>query len=459
MKIQTINPATEEILKQYHELRFDQILPIIEAGHQQFLHWQTTSFELREKVILNLSELLAQEKEPLAKIATQTMGKPITLAIAEIEKCIWMCRHYAVAARTYLQGRSIDTGSKKTRVCYQPLGVIFAIMPWNFPFWQVFRAAIPTIMAGNAVILKHAPNVVEVGDCIEKLFLEAGFPEAVLQHVIIHNDVVAKAIAHEKIVGVTLTGSRKAGATVAAIAASHLKKAVLELGGNDPYLILEDADLNQAAKAIVKSRLANCGQVCIAAKRVIVVASVHDALVEKIQEQMKMYLMGDPTSSETLLGPMAREDLRQTLHRQVSETLALGAQCLEGGKIPTRKGFYYPPTLLIKVAPGMPAFEEELFGPVISIIQVKDEAQAIQWANQSEFGLGAAIFTRDINRGEHLAKDAIQAGTCFINGVVSSDPRVPFGGIKQSGFGRELSKEGILEFVNTKTVSINNEDL
>ncbi|MBA4696274.1 MAG: NAD-dependent succinate-semialdehyde dehydrogenase [Legionella sp.] len=459
MKIKTINPATEEILKEYSFLAKSQVMPLVEKAHQRFLQWQHVPMEKREQCFLKLIQLLIQEKHDLAKIITKTMGKPFTYALAEIEKCEWICRHYAQEAKHYLSGRLIPTEMKITRVCYQPIGVIFAIMPWNFPFWQVFRAAVPTIIAGNTFLLKHAPNVVEVGCRIEALFLEAGFPPQVLQHIIIDNDVAADVVAHDRVAAVTLTGSKKAGSIVASNAARHLKKAVLELGGNDPYLVLEDADVELAAKAIVKSRLANCGQVCIAAKRVLAVASVHDALVEKIQQEMKAYQMGDPSLDDTRLGPMARADLRDTLHQQVSKSVGLGAQLLEGGEIPSLKGFYYPPTLLVKVHPGMPAFEEELFGPVISVIAVEDEAEAVRLANQSDYGLGAAIFTRDLKRGEYLAEVAIQTGSCFVNAVVSSDPRVPFGGIKQSGFGRELSKEGILEFVNTKTISINNEDL
>lgn len=382
------------------------------------------------------------------------MGKPISAGQAEIEKCAWACEHYVEQTEAYLQPKIIQTEMKKTMVCYEPMGLIFAIMPWNFPFWQVFRFAAAMLMAGNGVILKHAPITTGSGFAIVNLLLEAGFPEHLFQQLVLDNELAAKVIANEKIIGVTLTGSERAGRVVAAEAGRHLKKVVLELGGNDPYLVLEDANLDLAAQMIVKSRLNNCGQVCIAAKRIIAVEAIADRLVDKIKTEMKSYRMGDPLAEKTNLGPMARADLRQTLHEQVLKSVSLGARLVVGGEIPQGTGFYYPPTLLLDVYKGMPAFDEELFGPVIAIIRVEDEVQAIELANQSQYGLGAAVFTQDLVRGERIARHELEVGVCFVNANVTSDPRVPFGGIKHSGYGRELSREGILEFLNTKTVAI-----
>ncbi|WP_044011857.1 NAD-dependent succinate-semialdehyde dehydrogenase [Legionella massiliensis] len=454
MIIRTVNPSTEAVLNEYVMMNDNEVAAHIDAAHLTFRVWRKTNFSQRKQAMLKLAGLLLEKKKDFAILIAQEMGKPIASGQAEVEKCARLCEHYAEKAESYLQSRTIETEMKKTMVCYQPLGVIFAIMPWNFPFWQVFRFAVPTLMAGNAAILKHAPVSTGTGNVIAELFLEAGFPEHLFQHFIVDNDLAAKVIANPHIAAVTLTGSERAGAIVAANAASYLKKAILELGGNDPYLVLEDADLDLAASCIVQSRLNNCGQVCIAAKRIIAVKSVRDVLIEKIQALMANYRMGDPLNANTNLGPMARDDLRKTLHDQVVKSIRLGADLIVGGEIPKGKGYYYPPTLLTNVRRGMPAFDEELFGPVIAVITANDESQAIQFANQSNYGLGAAVFTRDLARGEYIAQHEIEAGACFVNAFVASDPRVPFGGIKRSGYGRELSREGILEFVNTKTVAV-----
>jgi succinate-semialdehyde dehydrogenase / glutarate-semialdehyde dehydrogenase len=455
MMIRTINPATEAILNEYTLMSENQISALIEASHLTYSVWRKTTFLQRKQLMSTLAKLLLEKKDDFALLMANEMGKPVSFGEAEIKKCAWVCEHFADNTESYLQPRIVHTELKKIMVCYQPLGVIFAIMPWNFPFWQVFRCAAPTLMAGNAVILKHAPNSTGTGNAIAELFLEAGFPEHLFQHFILNNDLAAKVIANENIAAVTLTGSERAGSIVAANAASYLKKAVLELGGSDPYVVLGDADLNHAAKCIVSSRLNNCGQSCIAAKRIIVIKSIYEDLINEIKMLMGNYKMGDPLDSNTNLGPMAREDLRKNLHEQVLKSVKLGAKLIVGGNIPNRHGFYYPPTLLIDVQKGMPAFDEELFGPVIAIIAADDEAEAIQLANQSPYGLGAAVFTQNLARGEEIARYEIEAGSCFVNDFVVSDPRVPFGGIKHSGFGRELSREGMLEFVNTKTVAIN----
>jgi succinate-semialdehyde dehydrogenase/glutarate-semialdehyde dehydrogenase len=454
MQIETVNPATEMVLNSYAMLTSQQIDTKITAAHATYLSWRKEHFSHRKQLMLQIAKLLRKHQNEYAILMAQEMGKPIAAGKGEIEKCAWVCEHYAHEAEHYLASRNITTEMKKTTVSHHPIGIIFAIMPWNYPFWQVFRFAAPTIMAGNAAILKHAPISTGTGNTIEALFLEAGFPEHLFQHFVLDNDSAANVIAHQKIAAVTLTGSERAGSAVAANASSHLKKAVLELGGNDAYIVLEDADLDLAAKSIITSRFSNTGQACIAAKRIIAIKSIIEELTQKLLEGSQTYQMGDPLQEDTNFGPMARKDLRDNLQKQVMNSRKQGAQVLIGGEIPQGKGFYYPPTILTNVKPGMPAFDEELFGPVISIIEAKDEAQAIQLANQSNYGLGGAVFTRDLARGEHIATYEIETGTCFVNGFVVSDPRVPFGGIKYSGYGRELSREGILEFVNTKTVGV-----
>lgn len=454
MRIQTINPATEEPINSYQCLNASAIEKKIHQGHSAYLEWKKTSFAKRQELMSKLGQMIKDKKDELAHLMCREMGKPISAGQLEIEKCAWLCDHYAQHAADYLAPRIIPTEMKLTKVCYTPLGIVFAIMPWNFPFWQVFRFAVPTIMAGNAAVLKHAPISTGTGERIQELFGEAGFPRHLMQNFIVDNEGAAQIIADPHIVAVTLTGSDRAGSAVAALAGQHIKKTVLELGGCDPYVVLADADLELAAQCIVTSRLNNSGQVCIAAKRIIVIKSVADKLIENIVRHMSTYVMGDPLDPKVNMGPLARNDLRETLNNQVEKSIKQGAKLLRGGIIPKGVGFYYPPTLLTQVKPGMPAFDEELFGPVISVITARDEQQAIAYANQGPYGLGAAVFTQNLEKGEYLATYEIEAGSCFVNAMVASDPRVPFGGIKQSGFGRELSKEGILEFVNTKTVSV-----
>lgn len=454
MIIQTVNPATEQILQSYDCMNEQEVDKKLSEAHEAYLEWKKTSFSKRKTLMLQLAQLLKTKTDELAHLMAIEMGKPIAAGSAEINKCVWLCEHYAKHAEEYLAPKVIQTEMKKAKVCYLPLGIVFAIMPWNFPFWQVFRFAVPTLMAGNVAVLKHAPISTGTGNKIEELFLEAGFPVHVFQHLIVDNDGAAKVIEHPYVIAVTLTGSGRAGSAVASHAGKFLKKSVLELGGSDPYLVLEDADLDLAARCIVNSRLNNSGQVCIAAKRIIVLKSVEKELTHKIMEQMAAFKMGSPLDSETKLGPLARSDLRENVHNQVEKSLKQGAKLLTGGIIPAGKGFYYPPTLLTQVTPGMSAFDEELFGPVIALITANNEKEGLAYANQSQYGLGAAVFTRDLERGEHIATYEIEAGACFVNAFVASDPRLPFGGIKESGYGRELSKEGILEFVNTKTIAV-----
>lgn len=454
MKISTINPATEEPLNTYEYLEQSVIDKKIQLGHEAYLQWRKTPPIQRQGFMLQLAHILEERKEALALLIAQEMGKPITAGKIEIEKCAWACEHFALNAEDYLAPRIVQTEMHVAKVCYVPAGLVFAVMPWNFPFWQVFRFAVPNVMAGNGAVIKHASISLGAGMMIEQLFKEAGFPTNLVQHLLVNSKNCGPIIENPHIIGVTLTGSDQAGRELAAQAGRCLKKSVLELGGSDPYVVLEDADLDLAAQCIVTSRLNNSGQVCIAAKRVIVHQQVAEELTNKIIHHMSLFKMGDPLDPKTNLGPLARHDLRETLKLQVEKSVKQGAKLLCGGIIPEGKGFFYPPTLLTQVTPGMPAFDDELFGPVIAVTIADTEQHAIDYANQSTFGLGAAVFTRNLVRGERIATQDIEAGVCFVNAFVATDPRLPFGGIKQSGYGRELSKEGILEFVNIKTIAI-----
>jgi succinate-semialdehyde dehydrogenase/glutarate-semialdehyde dehydrogenase len=382
------------------------------------------------------------------------MGKVLREGIAEIEKCAWVCEYYAENAESFLENEIIDSDFSSSYVSYQPIGTILAVMPWNFPFWQVFRFAAPTVMAGNTAVLKHASNVPGCALAIEDLFREAGFPENVFRTLLIGSNRVEAVIKHHAIKAVSLTGSTPAGKSVASVAGSVMKKCVLELGGSDPYLILEDADLVSAAKTCAAGRLVNAGQSCIGAKRFIVTEKVYPGFLEYFTQEMMKAEFGDPCEPEITMGPLARIDLRDELHRQVTDSVKMGAEVIIGGEKPNMKGAFYPPSILENVKPGMPAYDEELFGPVASVIRVKNETEAIRVANDSVFGLGAAVFTKDLKKGERIAETQLQAGCCFVNDFVKSDPRVPFGGIKESGFGRELSSHGIKEFMNVKTVVV-----
>jgi succinate-semialdehyde dehydrogenase / glutarate-semialdehyde dehydrogenase len=382
------------------------------------------------------------------------MGKPLRDAVAEVEKCALLCRYYADHAERQLapQPVSIPGSSAQAYVAFEPLGVILAVMPWNYPFWQAFRFLVPALMAGNGGILKHAPNVPGCADAIESVFHEAGVPVDLLRSVRVGHDAVRRIIHHPVIQAVSLTGSGRAGRVVAAEAGSALKKTLLELGGSDPFIVLDDADLDHAVQCGMTSRLMNAGQSCIAAKRFFLTPGIADAFEARLLEAMASAAWGDPMDPSTRIGPLAREDLRDALHAQVRESIAQGATCLLGGEIPDSAGWFYPPTVLSDVRPGMPAFEEELFGPVAALIRVRDADEAIAWANRSRYGLGASVFTQDRARGEELAHRELEAGLCFVNAVIRSDPRLPFGGVKESGYGRELAEFGIREFVNVKTV-------
>lgn len=452
--IKSINPATEEEIKSYDEMNPGEIEKIVSSADKTFNEWHRSSFSERSLKMKKAGEVLRKNSERYARLMTEEMGKPILQSRSEIEKCAWVCDYFADNGEEFLKDIIAKSDASKSFVSFQPLGVVLAVMPWNFPYWQVFRFAVPGLMAGNAGILKHASNVTGCALAIEEVFREASFPENLFRTLIISSKYMDKVIELEKIRAVTLTGSVPAGKAVAAKAGSLIKKTVLELGGSDPYIILEDADLNVAAETCVASRLINGGQSCIAAKRFIIVKKIYNEFRDLFVEKMKKKKMGDPFDESNDLGPQARDNLRDDLHKQVQASTRKGAKLLLGGKIPDMKGAYYPPTILENVHKGMPAYEEELFGPAASLIKADDEAEAIKIANDSSFGLGAAIFTSDLKKGEKIAREELNAGNCFVNSFVKSDPRLPFGGVKESGYGRELSIFGIHEFVNIKTVYI-----
>ena len=452
--LNTINPATEEICGRYPLMDKNEVETIIQHMHAAQVDWSQSPISLRQQCLNNAANLLLKNKEQYATLITNEMGKPISQAIGEIEKCARLCEYYAKVGPQFLEPEIIQTEYHKSYRSFKPLGIIFAIMPWNFPFWQVMRFAVPNLMLGNAGLLKHAPNSTGTALLIEQILIESGFPKGLFRSLVIDVSLAPFIIHHPYIQGVTLTGSNQAGQSVGQEAGAALKKVVLELGGSDPYVILEDASLSQAAEQCVTSRLNNAGQVCIAAKRIIVVEKIREAFEAKILEKVKQYIMGSPLDSKTTLGPMAREDLREKLHEQVERSIKEGARCILGGTLPKTKGYYYPATMLVDVSENSPAFREELFGPVICLTTAKDEAHAMRLANTTIFGLAGAIFTQDLAKGERLARDGIDAGTTAVNTMVASDPRLPFGGIKQSGYGRELAIEGMREFVNIKTVII-----
>ena len=454
MPIVAINPATDETIKEYEEMTGAEVAAIIESAGETFQSYRRTSFQERAECMRKAAQILRDRTDEFARLMAQEMGKPVKEGRSEANKCAWVCDYYADNAETFLQRELVETDARKSFVTFQPLGVVLAVMPWNFPFWQVFRFAAPNLMAGNVGVLKHASNVPGCALAIEQIFRDAGFPENAFRTLLVGSSQVDAIIEHPLVRAVTLTGSTPAGSAVAAKAGAMIKKTVLELGGSDPYLILDDVDLELAAETCVASRLINSGQSCIAAKRFIVTAKNREAFEQKYVEKMRAAKMGDPMNEETTVGPQARTDLRDDLHQQVHESIKQGATLLLGGKIPDGPGAFYPPTVLTNVRPGMPAYEEELFGPVAAIIPVADEAEAIRVANDSSFGLGAAVFTQDLEKGERIAAEELEAGACFVNSLVKSDPRLPFGGIKESGYGRELAVYGIKEFVNIKTVYV-----
>lgn len=453
--LSSINPATGKTIGTYEIDNNEKVTKAIKQGQKAFEDWRQLSPRERGKVLKDIAKELRKQKQKLAELATAEMGKPIKQSITEVEKCATTFEFYAKKGVDFLKDEIVETDARKSYVSFQPLGIVFAIMPWNFPYWQVFRAMGPALMAGNAMLLKHASNVSGCAIAIENVIKDAGAPKGLFQTLLIPSGRVADVIKDPAISAITFTGSTTAGSKVASVAAAHIKKQVLELGGSDAYIILEDADMELAVKTSVDGRLVNSGQSCVAAKRFIAVKSIRIEFEQKMVEQMKAASFGDPTDEKNKIGPMARKDLRDQLHEQVQQSVAKGAKLLCGGYIPEGDGAYYPPTVLANVKKGMPAYDEELFGPVAAIIEAKDEKDAIRLANDSIYGLGAGIFSKNRKRAEEIAAKELQAGNCFVNAFVHSDPRLPFGGVKQSGYGRELSIFGIREFTNIKTVFIN----
>lgn len=453
MSFESRNPCDNQLLESYACLddhRQEQILKAALLAQQS---WAQTTFAQHAGTLGKVSARLKAERDRLASLITLEMGKPLSEARAEIEKCALACDYYAQHGKDFLQPETIASDAVDSYVEYRPLGVVLAIMPWNFPFWQVFRAAVPALMAGNAVLLKHAPNVPQCALAIEAVFRDCGLPEGVFTNLMIDVEQAAKVIASPHVQAVTFTGSEAAGRKIAACAGQHLKKCVLELGGSDPFIVLHDADLELAVDMAVLSRFLNCGQSCIAAKRFIVVPQIADEFLQQLKTKVEALRIGDPGQTDTQIGPMARLDLRDNLHRQISESIAQGAVPVTGCSPIEGAGFYYQPSILDHITPDMPAWHEELFGPVAVVIRAADDEDALRIANENRYGLGSSIWSRDTARAERLGA-RIQAGCTFINGMVKSDPRLPFGGVKASGYGRELSRLGIHEFVNAKTVWI-----
>jgi len=452
MPLVSINPATGQTIHRFIEHSRDEVDRMLQRAAQAFLGWRKLAPESRVVHLRTLAAVLTSERDALATLITAEMGKPLSQARAEIEKCAATSLYYAEHGPAFLQPEHPPSAPDHAQVVFEPLGPVLAIMPWNFPFWQALRAAIPTLLAGNTVLLKHSANVCGCALAVEEVFKRAGFPSGVFKTLLVGSAAIPRLIASDHIAGVTLTGSTAAGKQVASLAGAVLKPCVLELGGSDPYLILGDADLAQAAEACAASRLLNSGQSCIAAKRIIIVESVRHAFEEQFIARMRARRVGDPLDDATEVGPLARADLRDELHRQVRESTRHGANLVLGGQIPDGPGFFYPPTVLSEVTKGMPAYDQELFGPVAALISAPDEDTAVALANDSRFGLGAAIFTRDLERGTILARERLEAGMVFINDYVRSEPSLPFGGIKQSGYGRELGADGLRAFVNKKTI-------
>ncbi len=453
MVMESLNPATEHVMELFEELSDTQLERVLEASREAFAGWSRTSFKQRRQILHKAATDLRSNIEECGAQITREMGKPITEARAEVAKCAWACEHFAEHSETLLAADPIETEASRSYVRYAPLGPILIVMPWNFPFWQVFRAAVPMLMAGNTVLLKHAFNVPACAARIESLLANAGLPEGVFQNLAIGSSRVGPIINDSRVRGVTLTGSETAGREIAAQAGTALKKTVLELGGSDPFIVLANADMGEAAQAAALARAINSGQSCVAAKRFIVVEEVADSFLDRFRTALSELRVGDPTEEATQVGPLARADLRDALHRQVTESLQAGADLLLGGELPDGRGFYYPVTLLDQVGEAMPVAQEETFGPVAPLIRVANEEQAVAVANRSRYGLGASVWSGSQEHGETIAQ-RLEVGVAFVNDSVKSDPRLPFGGVKTSGYGRELGTPGIREFTNIQTVWI-----
>ena len=449
----SINPATEEVLARFEYQTKEQVDAILNRAVTAFRKWKSLNFDLRAQCFLQIASQLRRHKQALAETVTREMGKTISEAEAEVDKCAWVCEYSARNAKTFLRDQPAQTNATETYVSFLPLGVIAAVMPWNFPVWQVFRAAAPALMAGNVFLLKHAPNVLLTAGAIERVFHDAGAPPGLFQNLIIPAEEFDLLIHDRRIAGVTLTGSPAAGAAVAAAAGECIKKSVLELGGSDPFIVLAGADVDAAVEAGLRARYANAGQVCLAPKRFILAAEIADEFERKLSAGVEKLRVGDPMDRHTQMGPLARADLRETLDHQVQATVRAGARVVQGGNPRSGKGYFYEPTILADVTPEMPAFREETFGPVAALIRATGPEHALELANDSEYGLSADLWTRDLTLARDFAR-RLEVGGVFINGAAASDPRVPIGGIKRSGFGRELAVFGMREWVNVQTVWI-----
>jgi acyl-CoA reductase-like NAD-dependent aldehyde dehydrogenase len=449
--LKSINPANGELIAEYPETSPEDLEGRLAKAEEAFSRWRKTAFAERAKRFSSLAELLRKQQPVLAELMTREMGKPIAQAEAEIEKCAWVCDYYTEEGERLLAPQEVETDANRSYVRYDPLGTILAIMPWNFPYWQAFRAAVPAIAGGNVMVLKHAGNVSGVALKIEDLFREADFPEGVFTTVLLSRKRTEELIESPKIHGVTLTGSERAGRSVGASAGEQIKPTVLELGGSDPFIILADAEFSKVVPQAVKARVQNTGQSCIAAKRFLVDSKLAKPFEEAFRNEMQKLKVGDPLQRETEVGPLAREDLRDQLHKQVESTIEKGGRLCCGGRVIDGKGFFYEPTILADVAPGMAAFDEETFGPVAAIVTYQHIDEAIRLSNASPYGLGASIWTSNPDAATPWIPQ-IEAGAVFVNEIVKSDPRIPFGGVKHSGYGRELGREGLLAFMNKKTV-------
>ncbi len=453
----SVNPATGDRVASYDDHTQSDVESALDQSTAAFQDWRERPLRERETLLEAAGTVLRENKRDYAETITREMGKPITQAVAEVEKCAWACDHYAEHASSYLDPDVHQSPPGTTvKTVYEPLGPVLAVMPWNFPFWQVFRFAAPYLTAGNVGLLKHASNVPGCALAIEEVFREAGYPEGVFQSLLVSSDQIDDVLADDRVTAATLTGSSRAGRSIASTAGEHLKKTVLELGGSDPFVVLDDADVEAAATTGVWARNLNGGQSCIAAKRFVVVDDVYDEFVDRFVDAVESLTVGDPTDEDTDVGPQARQDLLEDLHEQVQASVDAGATAVTGGEPLDREGAYYPPTVLTDVPAGCPADTDEIFGPVAAVFRVDDESAAIAKANDTRYGLGASLWTDDLDRAGRLTSE-IEAGCVYVNELVKSDPRVPFGGIKESGYGRELAAAGITEFVNRKTVWLTDE--
>lgn len=451
--LKVIDPTNNKLVREYQEHTDQEVRDRIQQVSNTFQKWSRYSFQDRSVCMYKLAELLKSEVDSIAKIMTTEMGKPIKEARREVLKCSSGCEYYAEHSADFLKDEPVETKGKRSFITFDPLGVILCIMPWNYPLWQVVRFAAPALMAGNGVLLKHAPNVPGCALAFETLIEKAGFPKGIFRSLLISNERTSSVIEDERVAAVTLTGSEKAGVSVATSSAKVLKKAVLELGGSDPFIVLEDAPWEKCTEMAITARLQNCGQSCIAAKRFIVIDTVVERFCKNLKERIAKLKIGDPLLEDTNIGPLAREDLLQNLERQINVSLQKGAQLQYGGKRLEREGFFYQPTIMTGIKPGMPVYDEETFGPVFAIISVRDTEEAISIANDSHYGLGASVWSDNVELAEQIARK-LQTGSVYVNSQMVSDPRLPFGGIKRSGYGRELSQYGIKEFVNIKTICI-----